>query len=880
MLKNTNSFNTLKRLTQYVAVRLVTLAAMVIISVFLTTIIANMGGYVDEVIRADTTFAVGMGMRNDEYARSLTVEQRAQYLEETVDAILEAQGMNQPFLLRTARWVTRALTLDWGQTKMGRIKFAGRYTREVDAHILDSLPRTLLLFGTANLLLFVISIAAALALTHAQGGWVDRMISVLTPLSSAPPWVYGILLTVLALQIPGTGLRFITARFDTWPTEFRWSYVLHILQHMLLPALSIFLSKFFQSVFAWRTLFLLHYDEDYVALAKAKGLSRRMLERRYILRPTLPAVITNFALLLTSLWQEVIVLEYFFTVAGIGRLFVRALAIHDTPMILAIVVVFAYLLALTVFILDIAYALIDPRVHIGGDTQFEAQARRRARRWPTLPRRLPNLGALARDLRDAVRRLGQLLQRLWHDLARYPSALVGLALIAFMIGVALYAVVAIPYEEAVVLWRGDQATWYQYPKNAPPAWFDAFISDLLPRTIILDSRSTSNGNQPSTKRGPSARFLRVKDESDGLGPIEREITEISPEITDVTLVFPFMYPYDRFPQELSVYLYAPRTTRAPHVSLSWHTPDGRKIQLGELPVQGEMVYRFAYDERLLRRLDGVAPAQALFADPAAATPTPLSGKYELHISGLMFDESLVLDAEFIIHGQVHGLAGTDGRRRDLMVAVLWGTAVALAFGLLAAVGTTFITMLLAAMGAWYGGWTDALLQRITEVNMVLPFLPVSLMIFTLYSKSFWVLLGVVVLLSIFGSALKSYRAIFMQTKQSLYIEAAHAYGASDRRIIFNYLIPRVAPVLIPQVMILVPSYVFLESALAFLGLSDPVLPTWGKLVHSAFSKNVFVGPYHLVVLPAIILMVTGLAFALVGYALERALNPRLENQGG
>ena len=156
----------------------------------------------------------------------------------------------------------------------------------------------------------------------------------------------------------------------------------------------------------------------------------------------------------------------------------------------------------------------------------------------------------------------------------------------------------------------------------------------------------------------------------------------------------------------------------------------------------------------------------------------------------MFEEPMELEAEFIIYGQVHGLAGTDAGRRDLMVAILWGTAVALAFALLAAVGATFCMMLLAAMGAWFGGWLDELLQRITEVNMVLPFLPVSLMIFTLYSKSFWVLLGVVVLLSIFGNNLKSYRAIFLQTKQAPYIEAARSYGTRDWRIIFSYLSPR------------------------------------------------------------------------------------------
>jgi len=148
--------------------------------------------------------------------------------------------------------------------------------------------------------------------------------------------------------------------------------------------------------------------------------------------------------------------------------------------------------------------------------------------------------------------------------------------------------------------------------------------------------------------------------------------------------------------------------------LSWHTPDGREIRLGDLSAQGEQAYRFAHDERLLRRLGSDAPEVALFAAPAAdaagETPAdalvPLKGHYELHVSGLMFEEPAELDAEFILYGKVYGLAGTDGHRRDLMVAVLWGTAVALAFGLLAAVGTTLITMLLAAMGAWFGGCLD------------------------------------------------------------------------------------------------------------------------------------------------------------------------------
>ncbi len=140
-----------------------------------------------------------------------------------------------------------------------------------------------------------------------------------------------------------------------------------------------------------------------------------------------------------------------------------------------------------------------------------------------------------------------------------------------------------------------------------------------------------------------------------------------------------------------------------------------------------------------------------------------------------------------------GLAGTDHQRRDLMIALLWGTPLALAFGLLAALGTTFTTMVISALGAWFGGWVDGIIQRITEVNMVLPFLSILIMVGTFYSRSLWLMLGVTILLSIFGGTIKTYRAIFLQVKESPYIEAARAYGASNGRIIVQYLVPRIDP---------------------------------------------------------------------------------------
>jgi len=241
-----------------------------------------------------------------------------------------------------------------------------------------------------------------------------------------------------------------------------------------------------------------------------------------------------------------------------------------------------------------------------------------------------------------------------------------------------------------------------------------------------------------------------------------------------------------------------------------------------------------------------------------------------------FEEGSTGDAKLVVFGQVAGLAGTDHRRRDLTVGLLWGAPIALSFGLLAAVGATAISFVIAGIGTWYGGWIDAAIQRITEVNMQLPFLPILILLGTFYTSSIWLLLAVIVALSIFGAQIKTYRAMFMQVKNSPYIEAARAYGAGNFRIITRYMIPRIAPVLIPGFVISIPTYVFLEASLALLGLGDPTLPTWGKMLNDAYDNGaLYKGYYWWVMEPAVLLVVTGLAFSMLGFALDRVFNPRL-----
>jgi peptide/nickel transport system permease protein len=188
-------------------------------------------------------------------------------------------------------------------------------------------------------------------------------------------------------------------------------------------------------------------------------------------------------------------------------------------------------------------------------------------------------------------------------------------------------------------------------------------------------------------------------------------------------------------------------------------------------------------------------------------------------------------------------------------------------------------LIIAAVGVWYAGWVDATIQRLTELNAILPGLPILILVATFYSRSLVVMLAVIILLGIFSLGIKVYRSIFLQMRGSAYIEAARAYGASNARIIFRYMIPKALPVLIPQFVLLIPSMVFLEATLAILGLGDPTLPTWGKVLNDAFESGaLYKGYYHAVLLPSLLLVFAGLGFAMLGYGLDHIFNPKLRTE--
>ncbi|HEX9840879.1 MAG TPA: ABC transporter permease [Anaerolineales bacterium] len=361
VVKRAKHESTFLRVSRYVLVRLLTLFVTVVVGIYLTIMIANMGGYVDQIMKGEIRDRVIQAIAANPSMQQMDPTVRQKLIQDTIASEEKRMGLDVPIAIRNVRYLSNALTLQLGRA-INMTSDAG--SKQVRLIILERLPATLLLMGISQLFLFFSSILLALNLSRRYGNLWDRAVVALSPTSAVPPWFYGIFLILifaaLLKVLPFGGM------VDSPPPSNPIDYSLSLAKHLILPASSLVLSSFFLSIYNYRTFFLIYSSEDYVEMAKAKGLPVRDVERRYILRPTLPNIITNFALLIITLWTGATITETVFLWPGLGRTLYQAVGLYDIPIIVGSTIIYAYLLALTVFLLDFIYALVDPRVKIGG----------------------------------------------------------------------------------------------------------------------------------------------------------------------------------------------------------------------------------------------------------------------------------------------------------------------------------------------------------------------------------------------------------------------------------------------------------------------------------------------------------------------------------
>jgi peptide/nickel transport system permease protein len=256
---------------------------------------------------------------------------------------------------------------------------------------------------------------------------------------------------------------------------------------------------------------------------------------------------------------------------------------------------------------------------------------------------------------------------------------------------------------------------------------------------------------------------------------------------------------------------------------------------------------------------------------------PLNGEYIFNIIVYrLTEENTLNDIKLTIAGSVYGIMGTDALGRDLFGGIVWGSRIALIIGLGVAIISVAIALVYGTLSAYVGGWTDEALQRIQEFVISIPVLPLLLILAYVFTPSVWNLIFLLVIFS-WPGPVKTIRSMALQIREQLYITSAKAIGLSTWRVISRYILPQILPYTFALVAFSVPGAILTEAGVSFLlGNQGALEVTWGRILNDAEKYSaVLTGMWWWVIPPGLMISIAGLAFVLVGNALDRVLNPRL-----
>jgi peptide/nickel transport system permease protein len=221
------------------------------------------------------------------------------------------------------------------------------------------------------------------------------------------------------------------------------------------------------------------------------------------------------------------------------------------------------------------------------------------------------------------------------------------------------------------------------------------------------------------------------------------------------------------------------------------------------------------------------------------------------------------------------LLGTDYLGRDILSQIINGARVSIAIGFSAALVSCFIGVGIGSFAGFYGGWVEETLMRITEFFQVLPTLLFAMVIVALFGSSVLSITLAIGAVS-WASVARITRSEFLRIKELDFVLASRSSGSNNMALIFRVILPNAAAPIIVQSALLVGAAITFEAGLAFLGLSDPNVISWGQVIGS--NRVYILDATYTVTFPGIAIFITVLAISLVGDGLNDALNPKLRSR--
>ena len=217
--------------------------------------------------------------------------------------------------------------------------------------------------------------------------------------------------------------------------------------------------------------------------------------------------------------------------------------------------------------------------------------------------------------------------------------------------------------------------------------------------------------------------------------------------------------------------------------------------------------------------------------------------------------------------------GTDALGRDILAGLLHGARVSLTIGAMATVAALVVGIAVGAVAGYWGGWVDDVLMRITDAVQTVPPFLLAIVVVLIVKPSVTSIVCAIALIS-WPSVARLVRAEFMRLRDSDFVAACRLMGMGHARIMASQMLPNAIAPIVVSASIMVASAILIESGLAFLGLGDPNVISWGTMV--GMGRADFRAGWYLVGLPGLAIMVCVLALNLLGDGLNDALNTRLD----
>lgn len=217
--------------------------------------------------------------------------------------------------------------------------------------------------------------------------------------------------------------------------------------------------------------------------------------------------------------------------------------------------------------------------------------------------------------------------------------------------------------------------------------------------------------------------------------------------------------------------------------------------------------------------------------------------------------------------------GTDQAGRNIAALLFHGARVSLIIGIIATLIAIFIGIVIGAISGFYGGWTDDILMRFTEGFQILPNFLLLLVAVAIFGSTINIVVIAIGVVS-WPPVARLTRAEFLSLRNREFVQAGKTLGMSSTRLMFREILPNALPPVIMYASVILSTAILMESALAFLNLSDPNISSWGNSVGA--GRAVLRLQWYVSAIPGIAILLTVLSASLVGQGLNDALNPRLK----